>query len=179
MPTAQPITTAYLRQCFIEKDGRLWWRIRPRSHFDRSNEWKRFNKMYAGKEAGHVHVLGRGVERWMIGLQRLMMYRHVIVFALHRGIPTHDVDHENGNSLDDRISNLRPATRSQNTANTRRRRDNLSGYKGVSRRRKKWEARIRVRGEPICLGCFETPEDAHAAYVEAARKHFGEFANGG
>jgi len=88
------------------------------------------------------------------------------------------VDHRDGNSTNNRWSNLRRATPSQNTANSRRSRLNTSGYKGVSwyRRSGRWLAVIGKHGRLIYLGLFDTPEAAHAAYVEAARKLFGEFA---
>lgn len=86
------------------------------------------------------------------------------------------VDHKNGNTFDDRWRNLREASFSQNVANSRRMTDNRSGYKGVTLQRDKFRARIVVFGVEKHLGIFDRPELAHAAYVKAARKHFGEFA---
>lgn len=88
--------------------------------------------------------------------------------------PPNHTDHINGRRLDNRWSNLRPATRRLNTANTPRRSDNLSGYKGVRFHQgsRKWQARV----NQISLGIFDTPEEAYAAYCTAARAAFGEFA---
>ena len=76
------------------------------------------------------------------------------------------------------MTNLRPATRSENVANTRRRRSNTSGFKGVSKNYgNKWMARIRKDDKLIYIGNFDSPEEAHAAYAEAAKRLFGDFAN--
>lgn len=89
-----------------------------------------------------------------------------------------DVDHINGNKLDNRKSNLRIATRSQNNANSKLSSHNNSGYRGVGwmPARNKWRARIQINGKGIHLGLFETIEEAALAYNAAARKYFGEFA---
>jgi hypothetical protein len=92
--------------------------------------------------------------------------------------PSAEIDHINGDPADNRIANLRPATSSQNKANARLRSDNSSKLKGVSydRQRQKWLARIVLAGRARNLGRFTDPAAAHAAYAEAAAKHFGEFA---
>ena len=89
-----------------------------------------------------------------------------------------DVDHINGDKLDNRRENLRLATRAQNTQNQGRRSTNKSGYKGVCRatNRKSWMATITVNRRQKLLGCFSTPEEAHAAYCTAAKELHGEFA---
>ena len=81
-------------------------------------------------------------------------------------------------TLDNRHRNLRIATPSQNRQNTHKRRDNTSGYKGVSRasRSMRWRASIQVGGVAYDLGVHDTPELAHQAYCEAARRLHGEFA---
>jgi hypothetical protein len=79
---------------------------------------------------------------------------------------------------DNRTSNLRPATHSQNMANSRKPRHNTSGFKGVSWQaaQRKWVASLKVNGRTRFLGRFDCPAAAHAAYVAAAVKHSGEFA---
>lgn len=87
-------------------------------------------------------------------------------------------DHRNRNPLDNRRRNLRTATHSQNRMNTGIRKDNKSGFKGVCKdpRGKKWMAQIEVDGVNHHLGRFDTPEQAHEAYVKAAPHLHGEFA---
>ena len=88
------------------------------------------------------------------------------------------VDHVNGNGLDNRRSNLRPATASQNQANQRKRRDNTSGFRGVQWHPPgcKWRAVIRVKGRLHSLGYYDIREEAARAYDVAALEFFGEYA---
>lgn len=90
------------------------------------------------------------------------------------------VDHVNGDKLDNRRTNLRLATKSQNEQNKRKRRSNTtSRYKGVvkmTNRKKCWRATLTMEGYNLHLGTFYTEEEAAIAYNEAAYKHFGEFA---
>lgn len=93
------------------------------------------------------------------------------------GWPPKQIDHINGNKLDNRWNNLRLADPSQNNANCPARARNTSGFKGVTwhKRNRRWQAQIRVRGKPIYLGQFDKIEDAAQAYSRAAEDHFGEF----
>lgn len=88
------------------------------------------------------------------------------------------IDHRDRDKLNNRRSNLRTASRSQNGANQERRQNNSSGYKGVAwhRQCEKWCAYIKVDGKRLHLGLFVNLVDAAQAYDRAARKYFGEFA---
>lgn len=90
--------------------------------------------------------------------------------------PDRDIDHINGNLLDNRICNLRLATKHQNSGNRKINANNKCGYKGVYNRRGKWAACIRADGKTVNLGLYDTPLKAHEAYMCVARKYFGEFA---
>ena len=70
------------------------------------------------------------------------------------------IDHENQDQLDNRRSNLRPATRSQQNRNRGKQSNNTSGFVGVSRKRKKWLAHITLDGKQLHLGIFATPVEA-------------------
>ena len=85
-------------------------------------------------------------------------------------------DHINRNKLDNRKVNLRICTNSENGRNKGTRKGSLSGYKGVSKHRDKWQARIRLNGEQTYLGIFENIIDAALAYNKAAIIVHGEFA---
>lgn len=89
-----------------------------------------------------------------------------------------EVDHrEPERTLDNRRSNLRICTRSDNNCNRGTRRDNSSGYKGVSPgQRGGWVAQIMKHKKQYNLGTFQTKEEAYAAYCEAAMRLHGEFA---
>lgn len=89
-----------------------------------------------------------------------------------------EIDHEDLDGLNNRWVNLRIATPSQNRWNSRRRKDNTSGVKGVSWHAlaRKWRARISFRGQEIHLGLFADLGDAEAAVREAREWHHGQFA---
>jgi hypothetical protein len=87
------------------------------------------------------------------------------------------IDHRDRNPSNNRWDNLRRATVSQNNANRRRHKNNACGFKGVTRIPSgRWRATIFKNRRRHHLGVFATPESAHAAYVAAAHKLFGEFA---
>ena len=88
-----------------------------------------------------------------------------------------EVDHVDGNGLDNRRSNLRQATPSQNQFNQRLSSANSSGFKGVTwcRKGRRWKARIKVKNVLKHLGTFTSPEAAHAAYCAASERFHGDF----
>lgn len=98
---------------------------------------------------------------------------HRLVMGEPKGL---EIDHINGNKLDNRRENLRECNRWQNKANTRIISTNTTGYKGVSWHKDKWQASIRVTGRLLYLGRYETKQEAAMAYNIAAREHFGDFA---
>lgn len=89
-------------------------------------------------------------------------------------------DHRDGDGRNNRRSNLRFATRSQNCMNRKNNEAKREGFKGVSRSNAgkygRYRARIAVDGKVINLGAFPDPESAARAYDDAAREHHGEFA---
>ena len=102
-----------------------------------------------------------------------------LAWAIHYGRwPRLIVDHKDGNPSNNRIANLRLASKTQNQMNQRLRKDSSSGLKGVTFHKKagKWCAQITAFGRRNYLGLFSTPEEAHAAYCEAAARLHGEFA---
>lgn len=90
-----------------------------------------------------------------------------------------DTDHINRNPLDNTQKNLRTATRGENNGNSKRHKNSTSFYKGVSwyAPRKMWQAMIRKNGKLKHLGYFYNEIEATSVYDDAARKHFGKFAN--
>lgn len=92
--------------------------------------------------------------------------------------PDDEIDHKNCHPGTNAWDNLRPATRRQNAANTRKRAGTSSRFKGVTwdKAKKKWAAGITVNYKHIHLGRFIVEENAAEAYLIAANKYFGEFA---
>lgn len=108
---------------------------------------------------------------------QLRIYMHREILGLKRGDRT-QVDHRNGDTLDNRRANLRCATQSQNLHNAPPNKASTSGVKGVGwvKAKKKWRARIKVQQRRHSLGYFDTKEEAAAAYARAAGEMVGEFA---
>ena len=103
------------------------------------------------------------------------VYMHQLVLGV--GETGMEIDHKNGNGLDNRRANLRWATKVQQRANQAVRKDSQSGFKGVNLLRGKyWAAHIRENGRQRHLGYFPTAEAAARAYDAQAREVFGEFA---
>lgn len=129
----------------------------------------------AGRVAGRVDE--DGYRR--IGLFGRQYHASHIAFVIKTGewCPT-QIDHEDTDRGNNRWSNLRPSTQSQNIANTGIRPNNTSGFKGVSfeKRTGLWRASIKVNQKSRWLGSFETPEMAHEAYKTEAMKAWGQFA---
>ena len=88
------------------------------------------------------------------------------------------IDHKDGNRLNNQRGNLRAATFIENGQNHGKNKNNTSGYKGVSwdKQKEKWSARIGVNKKYVFLGCYDTKEAASFAYQLAAKKYHGEYA---
>ena len=106
---------------------------------------------------------------------------HRLVWLYVHGVwPPAWIDHINRDGCDNRLTNLRLSTPAENAANRRAHRNSRAGLKGVlARPNGTWCARIMKAGKSRFLGSFNNPEDAHNAYVLAANRLFGEFANPG
>lgn len=91
--------------------------------------------------------------------------------------PEDEIDHINGDRKDNRLCNLREATKAENRINRCNYKNNTSGIKGVSfhKRNGKWKAQIQVSGRKMGLGYFDRIEDARDAYAEASDRLHGEF----
>ena len=104
---------------------------------------------------------------------------HRLAWLYMTGIfPDGQIDHINGIRSDNRWINLRLADNQQNQANSKRKKNNTSGYKGVfwSSQLQKWAAKINPDRKQVHLGYFDDPTEAHAAYANAAKRFFGQFA---
>lgn len=113
------------------------------------------------------------------GKNNKRIYLHRLVMERKLGRPllrSEDVDHIDGDGLNNLYSNLRIASREQNISNSQLSSSNKSGYKGVCAYRGKWRASITIKKRTVFLGDHETPELAHQAYCKAAIEYRGEFA---
>lgn len=132
----------------------------------------------SGSICGWVSGISKGKKYIRINVLQKEIYLHRAIFLYHNGYLPKYIDHINGNSLDNRIENLRETNQSLNTANSLLSKANTSGYKGVVWRKdtKKWKAQITKNRKCYDLGSFENIEDATNAYKITAEKFFGEFA---
>lgn len=126
----------------------------------------------AGTIAGSVHAGYR-----QISVNGKKYYAHRLAWLYMTGdMPTFEIDHINGDKDDNRWANLREASHTNNVMNIGLRSDNSSGYKGVSKKRNSWQARIWLDGKQTVIGCFPTKEEAARAYDKLALEHYGEYA---
>lgn len=105
-----------------------------------------------------------------IGLGGRLYYAHRIAWLLTHGAwPTNQIDHINGNGLDNRLANLRECSNAENCQNLGLRKSNTSGFTGVSwsNERQRWQVHIRENGKSKALGRFLNREDAESAYLSA------------
>lgn len=149
--------------------GVFVWRVRP----DMRKEW---NTRYAGKVVGHT-CLTEYVGLFMDKKNYLM---HRLAWLYFYGEwPEKQIDHINGNRMDNRITNLRAATSAENNRNVGLQKRRAGKLKGTSYRhglKKKWIASIVVDGVKYHLGYHWSEFDAAHAYRLAAEFFFGEFA---
>lgn len=127
-----------------------------------------------------AYCLGRATsKRWYAGTRERGTNKFIYMHRLLINAPSDvKVDHINKNSLDNRKTNLRLCTLSQNNMNRGPTTTKTSRYKGVNwdKNRNKWQARIRVDSKQIHIGRFDHEIDAAKAYDAMAIKYFGEFA---
>lgn len=126
-----------------------------------------------GLTAGTTHKTGYKMI-WVSG--RHYLAHRLAWLYVHGEWPKDLIDHIDGNRSNNCLSNLRPATNSQNKSNGKCYRHNTSGYKGVSKFRNKWRAQVMHNYKMVYLGLFLTKEEAHEAYLQAAQRLQGEFA---
>lgn len=122
-------------------------------------------RVKAGSIAGHLSTKGYVV----LGVDGKVYKAHRLVWLyVHGAWPKGQIDHMNGDKSDNRVENLRPVLQVTNSENiSRPRKDNKSGYLGVSPRGSRWQAQIRAQGKVRHLGFYSSPVEAHTAYCKA------------
>lgn len=120
------------------------------------------------------------VYQWSMSHKYVATPKGILLHRLILGVTDskQKIDHADLNTLNNRKYNLRLCNNSQNGANRKSQINNTTGYKGVRwyEKLKKWNARIRVNGQLLHLGYFETIDRAIEAYNKASIMYFGEFA---
>lgn len=134
-----------------------------------NEDYKKLSKQKWCVSSGYA-VYGRSK-----GKNPLHFKMHRIIMNAKKG---EDIDHIDGNRLNNQKSNLRIADRTQNQMNRKIQVNNKSGYKGVTwcKRTNKWIVQIRVKTKTKFLGYYNDKKEAGKIYNENAIKYFGEFA---
>lgn len=137
-------------------DKKDYIKLKKYTWFIRNNKNTIYVERWGKKEQPHIH-----------------MHREIMNPKYNE-----QVDHINGNGLDNRRCNLRICSQSQNQANSKIRKDNTSGYKGITfhKATNKWQAQIQINKERKHLGVFSDIKEAKKTYDEALIKYFGIFA---
>ena len=134
------------------------------------NQWKWYANSFSSRNTEYAERTDTSGKN--IGMHRVIM----------QSKDGEEVDHWDGNGLNNQRYNLRKTNHQKNIWNSCKHKNNTSGYKGVRKLTKKsnqikpWQARIKVNYKEIFLGNFSTSEEAGRAYDQAAKLYFGEFA---
>lgn len=164
-PFKNNLTAERLRELldYDPETGIFRWRVKRKSYGAKARP---------GAIAGAIQRNGYRA----IGIDGIRMYEHRLAFLYIKSHwPSCFVDHKDRNPANNRIDNLREATRSQNNMNSKLISTNTSGFRGVSFYKGKFVASISKNGRNCYLGRFDTADKAYAAYLKAARGLHGEF----
>lgn len=158
-----------------ESPSGLVWNPRRVDDFKSMQAYEAFHTKHLNKTAGSIIVDRHGYAHWQVKLYTNVYVVSKIIYIIMVG-PIDgglEIDHIDGNSLNNILSNLRPATRIQNRVNSKS--NSKFGFKGVMKSRSRFSSLIRVNKESIYLGSFDSPEEANEAYIKAAIRIYGEF----
>lgn len=170
MKRLNDLSPAYIISClhYDEKQGIFLWK-------HRSDKSIQLNARMAGTIAGFIKDDGYVVIR----INGRNYQAHRLAWVIKKGKwPEHDLDHKDNNKANNRWTNLRPATSSQNAYNQKILHRNKSGFKGVCyvAKSNRYHAYIAFDGKNYHLGSFRDLESARNVREDAMRKHHGEFA---
>lgn len=159
--------TEDMRRIMVKKNPRKYT-IVDDEDFEKLSQF-RWNLTGGGR--GHGNYVARRNDRTPV-------YMHREILNAPKGM---EVDHINGNRTDNRKSNLRLCTSTQNNWNMRLRKDNTTGYKGLRWRAdvKSWRVNVKKDGKEIQVGYFKDKKEAIRARDTAAKELYGEFYNAG
>ena len=154
------ITQQLVKELFEYHDGKL---IRKKSIQSRSRQG-----MVAGGKAGNSYSVSINCKLYKL---------HRVIWLWHFGFLPNEIDHIDGNPCNNKIENLRPASRNENMRNTKMPITNKSGFKGVSwsKAAKKGIANSTVNNKKIYLGLFDCKIKAYESYCDASKKLHGQF----
>lgn len=179
-----PVRTLIEATSYDPETGSFQWLQRPIWHFKNDAKWSaldnqsRWNNRYSGTSAFRQVQKGSGYLSGVVDGIRVLAHRAAWAHVFCEW-PDGSIDHKNRKRQDNRIANLRLASRSEQARNTSSTKNSTSGYLGVSWRKDRscWRAAIFVDGRQKHLGTFSQEHEAALAYDQAALSHFGRFAS--
>jgi hypothetical protein len=155
------ITKEFLEDRFEYKDGHLFYR-------QSTGNARQGRQAGTISTSGYIHIMING----------RLYHEHTLIFFLHYGYFAKEIDHIDHNKINNHIENIREVNRSQNRANSKKRKGCSSKFKGVFRHcdscKKPWRSQIEINGHQNRLGDFAIEEDAARAYDRAAIEAWGE-----
>jgi len=167
---------------YEKQTGYAYWKERSREYFKCDGDWNTWNKNHALNQCSNIGTDSKSHKSYYridIFGKRFMLHR-IIWLHEYGSMPDGQIDHIDGNGLNNRLSNLRDVTHKQNRKNSRKQSNNISGVSGVGWRdcKGKWRAYIKVDNSNIHLGYFNLFKDAVAAR-RSAEIHYGFHENHG
>ena len=158
------LTQEYLQSIFTYKDGSFYWK-----------KLNKPNQIKVGDIVGSNHPNGY----IYIHLKNKNYAAHRLIFLFHHGYLPDFLDHINRNRSDNRIENLRPATKSENSLNSKLKSTNTSGVRGVcwDKESKKWLVQVTINKKQRKIGRYSDLELAELVAIEAMDKFYGNFFN--
>jgi len=169
----------FIKECLIYNpdSGIFTWKHRPVEHFVSSKGYAIWNARYAGCRAGTEFQSNNKkcptYKKRKISINNRPYSEHFLAWILFYGKdPDGPIDHIDGDATNNKISNLRIVSHSENHRNRKIQSNNRSGKQGVSRTSNgKWRARIKINGKEMHLGTFKTFEEAVGARHESESKN--------
>jgi hypothetical protein len=155
------ITQEFLHELFEYCDGEMYWK---------NHKYKKLN----GKKVGCLY----NTNYIYVKIKNKHYSLHRLIFLYHYGFLPKNVDHIDCNKSNNKIENLREATRSQNQFNRQLQKNNTSGIKNVSwcKNSNKWKVQLRINNKKKSIGCYHDIKLAELVAIEARNKYHGEFA---
>lgn len=163
------LTQEILKHIFDYKEGKLYWKVRMS------------NRNHIGDLAQWI-ITDKYKSRYCVTIKSKHYYISRLIFCWHHGYFPEFIDHIDHDTLNNKIENLRAATRIENNRNNKSKKGSSSEYLGVfivnrPNRLLRYAAQIGINKRSTHIGYFDTEEEAALAYNKMAIKHFGEFAN--
>lgn len=169
--TAEVLALLLARVDYDEATGAFVYKKTPRGLFANKLGWSTWNARRPGKSAAHIRTSHAGKKYAVVQIGRTVYSVHRVVFFMKHGWLPEQIDHLDGNGLNNRADNLAPATNTTNAMNRRRHKDRVLPTGVYLTKRGTYEASIRVNKKYKHLGTYKTVGEAAAVRKAAEIRH--------